>query len=299
MPEGPEVAVVTDYLQRFVGCWIEEIQWNHEWVDKVVRDTWTSSATGRVKTTHTRLDQLTGRQIIEINCYCKRIFMFLDNGTMLISALGMEGMWTDKPWRPNSLVATLTLDCRDVNSGISPSESQDDRSITRLRTVKLYYQNTRPIGFLGLCSERDYEDYIKEFGFDLLSKTPSREEWAEALKSVQGNALKFIFVKGKGITGSIGNYLRSEIFYDARIDPHRKTSSLDDQELNRLRISALRITRAAYRLGGMTSNSFYSPEKRPGKYRAQVYGRTTDDHGNKIHKVKAGQSLYWVPKVQK
>jgi formamidopyrimidine-DNA glycosylase len=298
MPEGPEVAVVTDYLQRFVGHRIEKIQWDRAWVEKVVRDTWTSSATGRVKTTHTRLDQLTGRQIIEINCYCKRIFMFLDDGTMLISALGMEGMWTDKPWRPNSLVATLTLSPPEDDSEISSTESQDDRP-KHAKIVKLYYQNTCPNGFLGLCSEREYDDYIKEFGFDLLSKTPSREEWAEALKSVSGNALKFIFVKGKGITGSIGNYLRSEIFYDARIDPHRKTSSLSDKELNRLRISALRITRNAYRLGGMTSNSFYSPEKRPGKYRAQVYGRTTDDHGNKILKVKAGQSLYWVPKVQK
>lgn len=270
MPEGPEVAVVTDYLiKHIIGAKIEKIKANYDWLDKCHQDNLLSAI---------KLTDLKSVIIKDVSCYCKRIFFHLDNDIVIVSALGMEGMWTLNPWRTVHISLYL---------------SKNDK------VMKLCYQNTRPIGFVICIHNSELEIYKTQFGFDVLSQTPDYKEFKKALKVLNNVQVKFIFNKEKGFVCSVGNYLRSEILYEAKINPTRKVSTLDKEEIENLRYATIRITRKAYYKGGMTSNSFYSPEKETGKFKAKVYNKEKDPFGNKIEKIKAGQSLYWVPKVQK
>lgn len=270
MPEGPEVAIVTDYLIKKVkGYTITSVKVNYEWLDKCQQDGLESFI---------KLSELENTTIKNVSCCCKRIFFHLDNDVIVVSALGMEGMWTLKPWRTIHISFELSKKNKDIT---------------------LCYQNTRPIGFVTCIHKSELRKYKEQFGFDVLSYTPEYEEFKQALSPLNNTQVKFIFYKEKGFVCSVGNYLRSEILYEAKINPMRKVSSLDEEEIEALRYATIRITRKAYYKGGMTSNSFYSPEKEPGSFKAKVYNKTKDPLNNKIEKIKAGQSLYWVPNVQK
>ena len=50
----------------------------------------------------------------------------------------------------------------------------------------------------------------------------------------------------QGFLAGVGNYLRSEILFDAGISPYRKVGSLTESELENLAKSAIGITALAY-----------------------------------------------------
>ena len=277
MPEGPEVAIVTDWLeQRIVGYTIEKIDLHQEWLDKVVKDKdWPHVSTN--------FNPLLNTTIRNVCCVCKRILMITEE-LVLVSSLGMEGMWTTNPWQKNENHHQMVLSLRSPDSG---------------KLLRLTYQNHRPIGFIFVMERAHLEAYYQEFGFDLLFETPSPAKWDQALGELSNTAVKYIFSKDKGLTGSVGNYLRSEILYRAKLNPHKKVKQLTPKERETLRIVSINTIRLAYKQGGMTSNSFYSPDKVRGSFTAQVYNCTIDPHGNKVITEAAGQTLHWVPEVQK
>ena len=56
----------------------------------------------------------------------------------------------------------------------------------------------------------------------------------------------------QGFLAGVGNYLRSEILFDAGISPYRKTGSLSKDELAQLAKSAIDVTALAYTERGVT-----------------------------------------------
>ena len=79
----------------------------------------------------------------------------------------------------------------------------------------------------------------------------------------------------------IGDYLRSEILFAARLNPWRKPSQLSNPELTRLSRQTRAITKRSYRTGGLTN----SP-KLITQLRAQWYSTQTQSDLAK-HKKKA------------
>jgi endonuclease-8 len=82
----------------------------------------------------------------------------------------------------------------------------------------------------------------------------------------------------QGFLAGVGNYLRSEILHEARVNPRHSPAKLNDDELSRLAKSTLVISRRSYRTAGVTNaparvkqlkNSGVS---RP-EYRFAVFGR--------------------------
>ncbi len=98
----------------------------------------------------------------------------------------------------------------------------------------------------------------------------------------------------------IGNYMRSEILFDARVRPERRPMDLDPAQLERLARSTLVISRRAYEQGGVTSDA---ARVKAGKaaglpryaWRHYVFGRTgaCPECGEKVAKlVSAGRRIY-------
>ena len=57
----------------------------------------------------------------------------------------------------------------------------------------------------------------------------------------------------QGFLAGVGNYLRSEILFDAGISPYRKTGSLSKDEFEQLAKSAIDVTALAYTEKGVTA----------------------------------------------
>lgn len=106
-------------------------------------------------------------------------------------------------------------------------------------------------------------------------------------------------VDQKRISG-IGNYLRAEILYRSKISPLRSVGSLTPDEIGNLYETAGLVYQESYRVGGHTLHSWERPDGTVGGFNCLVYGRTTDDQGNRIvsYKDPKGRTMWWCPTIQ-
>jgi len=111
----------------------------------------------------------------------------------------------------------------------------------------------------------------------------------------------------QSVFSGIGNYLKAEILWCARISPHRKTSELSDTEIEALHRIIPSVMMESYGAGQGSSLTtfrrlredfeFVYPEERM----LAVYRQLTDPLGNEIKSedTKDKRKTWWVPKVQK
>jgi len=111
----------------------------------------------------------------------------------------------------------------------------------------------------------------------------------------------------QGFLAGIGNYLRSEILFAARLAPERRLGALSPNERDRLASAALKLTRRSYRTHGITNDPERAAHlKRSGlpfaRYRHQVFDREGEpcwECGTTIMREQAaGRNLYACPRCQ-
>jgi endonuclease-8 len=111
----------------------------------------------------------------------------------------------------------------------------------------------------------------------------------------------------QGFLAGVGNYLRSEILFDAGISPYRKTGSLSEEECHQLAKSAIEITALAYHETGVTGpQELYQTLRDNGlsRYQARHYVFTRDGlacHACDsliVHTRLSGRRLDYCPKCQ-
>jgi endonuclease-8 len=111
----------------------------------------------------------------------------------------------------------------------------------------------------------------------------------------------------QGFLSGIGNYLRSEILYDARVAPERRPVDLDASERLALARAAITITRRAYRLRGVTieparARRLAAAGRKRREYRHDAFGRAGEPCrrcGDTIVRTTvAGRRLYRCPGCQ-
>lgn len=269
MPEGPEVRVVADQLaQILVNRYIVGISFGarpfQQGLHLIPRCT----------------------KIIAVTAYAKRIIFGLSNGGYIISFLGMEGKWTWEKDKHTSVVLHLGYKL--------------DRFI--VADLDLYYDNSRPIGYVNYYP--DMQGALTCFlniGIDILINEIDSQSFNVMLRKKSGLGRKLcVFLLDQKYLAGIGNYLRCEIMYHAKLRPDRTLGSLTDDEIERLRLMAHYIIREAYKAGGLTISSFWAPDGSKGMFARQVYDRDTDFYGNQVvrEQFDSDRTVHWVPAVQ-
>lgn len=286
MPEGPEVRIITEWLQKTcMGAYCLSI----------FVDINSKYAYKELKGYDSKLFPL---YINNITCKGKNIFFHLineDNPSTvyyLNSTLGLEGHWTLK---------------RKYNQNSGKTHSNLWLNLTyclnKDECFQLYYDDSRHFGNLRLLNENQYQQKIDKIGPDLLNENVSWDLYYQRMKTIMKRTrtltvAKFI-IKPDYFSG-IGNYLKSEILYLARLNPNRNINTLTDEEIFRLYNNSISIIQQSYQLGGLTIKSFVNPlNETSGGYIPLVYDRKIDDYGYKI--IKNGGSdriTYWVPQLQ-
>lgn len=262
MPEGPEVRTVADKLRPLlVG---KEIL-------KIVIDE-------RAKQTDLRL--IEKRAIInEVTSHGKKLFFWLSSGQIIVTSFGMEGRW----------LINKTGSHSHILLSVGHRRGKEE--------LQLVYDDTRYFG--SVCLITDYDKFISRFGPDPLAEDISPETWSEIFRRKKGQICAVLL--DQEVISGVGNYLKSEILYRARIRPDRKVEDLTDEELERIRVETHNAIRESYRHGGLTIRSFWAPDGSAGVFPVQVYNRDYDPEGNEVvrSKCKDGRTTFWVPTVQK
>lgn len=111
----------------------------------------------------------------------------------------------------------------------------------------------------------------------------------------------------QGFVAGLGNYLRSEILFRARVDPQARPRDLDAAQIRRLADAILAVPRRAYETAGITNDPRAVARARAAglprrRYRHLVFGREgqpcprCDDRIEKLE--IAGRRLYRCPSCQ-
>ena len=150
--------------------------------------------------------------------------------------------------------------------------------------------------------------FLAKLGPDILSDELTWRQVASLLLSLKfRNRGVGAFYLDQGFVAGIGNYLRSEILFFAKVNPWAKPNQLSTKELNQLAKATLDVSRRSYKTKGVTNEApRVNRLKKLGQTRSQfrhaVLGRDSQacyDCGSDIIKDSvASRRLYWCPACQ-
>jgi formamidopyrimidine-DNA glycosylase len=283
MPEGPEVRVIADYLTRYIGGLVTGV-----YVDEK------SKYRGLLP----NLDKLKfPLSIHDINTHGKIIIFQFTTGVHFTSQLGMTGRWFLEKKNHSNLWMNI--------------KTPEDIDIT------LYFDDSRHFGLFDI--HLDILSFSKKIigstGIDFLKvamKVYSNNiTYDEKLEIYKTNLQKWTIslrktkrkigevLSDQKIFSGVGNYLRAEIMYYAKVHPERKCCDISSKVNEDIFKETLRIIYESYINKGLTIRDYCDPGGNKGTFQTVVYGKTEDPHGNPVKTMKMGsQLIHWVPIVQ-
>lgn len=108
-------------------------------------------------------------------------------------------------------------------------------------------------------------------------------------KKLKRNEICCILMKQEYLCSGLGNYLKCEILYDAKLSPYRSINDLSNDQIEQLFKSIQKITKKALKVKGKNNFDF------------KVYKKNLDPDENEVtyEKTPDNRKTYWVKEVQK
>jgi formamidopyrimidine-DNA glycosylase len=170
--------------------------------------------------------------------------------------------------------------------------------------MDVWFHDTRHFGRFDIYQdEKIFQSIMDKMGPDFLSHPDgiSREVWFSKVRlpRVQHMEICKFLMEQKYFSG-IGNYLKAEILYRAKIRPNRLLRELSDDDLELIRVTSNTTVWESYRSHGLSIKSYWDPMGRPGMFQRVVYGFQTDPLGNPVitNEFTDKRTTHWVPAVQ-
>ena len=171
-----------------------------------------------------------------------------------------------------------------------------------------YFYDQLSFGTLKVIEHRaELEKKLKELGADMLDETTGIEVFTKALRkgTNKGKMIGNVLVNQKVISG-VGNYLRADGLWLARISPFRKVGELSDMELETIYKSIRALMWGDYapdeaRKKGYINSNFKIPHDYGREF--FVYRQETDIEDRKVVKKELYEGsqkryIYWVREIQ-
>ena len=267
MPELPEVETIRLQLSHYLPFKIDKI---------------TSTPELKQNILHTDLD-ITNKTITSIKRKGKILDFIFDDGSHLLSHLGMTGTW---------------LIGETIHSGKHTHLTLIGSKYT------LAYDDPRRFGHMYYYSKDEAEKKLLELGMDLTDPEFTLEYLTGAIKRFPERALKVTLLDQKLFAGS-GNYIANEICARAGIRPTRKCRLIKKEEFPRILRAIKDVLDPAIASGGTTFQGGYrdsTGERGLGVEHLVVFYQKICQmcHKTPVKKIILAQrGTYYCPKCQK
>ncbi len=242
MPEGPEIKLAANRISKvLVGKEIIESNFYYERIREME-------------------EKVKNKNIKEITTKGKAMLIRFENDWSMYSHNQLYGRWTV------NLNTTRVKSARALRVVLK----------TKKHAVRLW--SATDIDLIP-TSEEDEHPFLKKIGPDVLNESCSFELIEERLKSKNFHKKKAsTLMLDQTFFAGLGNYLRSEILFDAKIHPDDRPFDLDKTRITQWAKSIKNISHLAYRTGGFTvSKSIADKNKSNGEprrsYRHAVFMR--------------------------
>lgn len=271
VPEGPEIRLAADRVAKAI-------------VGRPLREVWFAN-----EALEASAQLLSGSTVLEVTTVGKAMVTHFSCDLSVYSHNQLYGRWYV------------------VGPGKTPRTNRQLRWAVHTKEGSALLYSASDISVWATDKIQEHP-FLAKAGIDVLAQDPSVDEMVEYLKGTpfSRRALGGLLLDQRFVAG-IGNYLRSEILFEARLRPERKLGSLSAQELRKLAAAICLMITRAYQTRGITNDpDMVSTLKAQGltrsKYRHHVFGSKngacfTCQGKVEQHEV-AGRRLYLCPGCQ-
>lgn len=271
VPEGPEIRRAADRVAAVVG-------------DQVADEVFFAFP----HLSH-HADDLEGRRVTRVETRGKAMLTWFDDELAVYSHNQLYGRWFVRK-RPGL-----------------PKTNRSLRFAVHTAAGSALLYSASEIAVLDRAAIREHP-FLAKLGPDPLDRTITAKRIRRQLRADRFRRRKLagLYLDQACLAG-IGNYLRSEILFEARVHPAARPMDLSDEQLARLARATNRIVRRAYRTGGVTTDAKRAAAlKATGlprrAYRHFVFaraGRPCRVCGEAIDRlIAAGRRIYLCPRCQ-
>jgi formamidopyrimidine-DNA glycosylase len=267
MPELPEVETIRQQLSHYLPFKVVSVSRTNVLAPGIL---------------HTELT-IENKTIITIKRKGKMLDFVFDDGSHLLSHLGMTGTW---------LVGEEIKLTKHTHLSL-----QGERHL-------LAYDDPRRFGHMYYYNAKEAEAKLAELGLDLTEPEFNLEYLTKAIKRYPDRALKVTLLDQKLFAGS-GNYIANEICARAGIRPTRKCSQIKKTEFPKILEAIHQVIHPAIASGGTTFQGGYrdtSGQKGQGFTHLVVFYQKICQICKKTPVKKiilAQRGTYYCPKCQK
>ena len=211
------------------------------------------------------------------------MYWSFDDDWYLFSTFGMTGQWSPKEGKHP---------CFGFYLGNADSFET------------MYFNDPRHFGTIKFVKGKNLlNDKLNELGWDPLVPN-SLNNFFNFIKRKTLNAKPIgQLLMDQSIFAGVGNYIRAEALYLAKISPWRSGNSLSDPELNLLCNSIINVMEESYKYQGATIQTYKTAYGEEGRYTSffKVYGKKYDPMGNFIvtQNTPDKRTIHWCPNIQK
>lgn len=219
MPELPEVKTIQNQLSAYLPFKIQKVSTTPELFQNVA---------------HTPL-HLVGLTLLEIKRKGKLLDFVFDDGSHLLSHLGMTGTWL---------------------IGERLKIGKHSHLILQGEKLTLIYDDPRRFGHLYHYSQAQAQQKLSELGMDLADPMLDLNYLTASLKRYPQRPLKVTLLDQKLFAGS-GNYIANEICARAGIMPTRLCADIKKNEFIKIHQAISQVLNPAISAGGTTFQGGY------------------------------------------
>ena len=280
MPEGPELRSSRDNLSSLL-------------IGKKIVDMWPTT-NGRYKSEppsgYKEIKESMPLCIESIDVKGKFMWWTLSSSTKtwyMWCTYGMSGQWTSIHDKHTAFI---------VEYNTSGSKFTRDQQF-------MYFVDPRHFGTIKFVDDiKAHQKKLSSLGPDVLSDTQMTSEiFAKSLLEKPNRIISEALMDQSCISG-VGNYMRAEALWLAKVNPWTKVIDLTSEKLLALYESVHSVAHNSYKSGGATIHTYKGVEGEQGAYSSRfvVYGRTTDADGNPVSREEGpgGRTIHWSPARQ-
>lgn len=271
MPEGPEIWRTADSLSDALK-------------NKSITDL--HFAFDELKEYESKLKGLT---IENVEARGKALVTFFENNLAMYSHNQLYGKWMVR------------------DAGEKPNTNRSLRVAIHNGEKSAYLYSASQIEVLDKAEISEHS-YIQKLGPDVIHPDTTYEDILAQYQSDEFKNRKLTtLLLDQGFVSGIGNYLRSEVMFYAKVDPHKKLRDYSEEQKEALAKATIKLSVRSYETGGITNDpeivkALKRENAKRGDIRFFVYKRTD----NRCHKCGSiieeektgGRKIYFCPSCQ-
>ena len=260
MPEGPEVKILVDNLNKTI---------KNKSISKIL------FTGGRYKKhsppkSYKEFSKIFPSKIKQIKSKGKFIYIILEGGYSIWITLGMTGFFTYDNIKHSDVTFIIN-------------------------NKKLYFNDYRHFGTITFCLSTDcLEKKLSKLGPDVYSAEFTLDSLKKIIQKTKKTMVIAAFLMNQKKISGVGNYMRSEIFYDSYLNPFLQLKELSNLYIKKLYNSILKIAKSSYK----SQKKELSDERNyTDEFDFKVYQQEVTPKNEEVfRKVINGRSIFYVKK---